>query len=231
MIRWQIIVKLGKTMTQEELDALMSQDFEAGAIDEDTDQEVDDKDFRVSTRDQWPPPPPTTEHKVVHQLDEVTKETEEKSSQIFDILEAISNDSTEAESTATKLKKDIDSIKDTFTKLNTHFPAIKTFKAHLDQIGEIENLILHLERVAVSTNDQVMVAMDIMQFQDIHRQKIERVINVMRALTRYMNSLFASDRTDESRVSSAVHIAGDNTEDVVGEDDIEALIAAFGGKK
>jgi len=85
---------------------------------------------------------------------------------------------------------------------------------------------------AQNANDQTMVAMDIMQYQDIHRQKIERVINVMRALSGYMNSLFEGKIADEKRVSSAVHIQGDtSTEDVVDEEDIEALIAAFGAKK
>lgn len=218
-------------MTQEELDALMGQDLEAEKLDDFKTDNVSNKDFRVERDTQWPPPPPTAEHKVVHQLDEVTKETEEKSSQIFDILEAISNDASEGEESVKNLKSNISSIKEVFEKLHQHFPTIKTFKEQLEKIEEVENLTSRLENLSINTNDQVMVAMDIMQFQDIHRQKIERVINVMRALTRYMNSLFASNVADESRVSSAVHIAGDNTEDVVQEEDIEALIAAFGGKK
>ena len=72
--------------------------------------------------------------------------------------------------------------------------------------------------------------MDIMQYQDIHRQKIERVINVMRALAQYMNSLFEGKIDDSKRVSSAVYIAGDNKEDIASDDDIEALIASFGAK-
>lgn len=221
-------------MTQEELDALMSQDLNDESIDyeeESYDENFKNIDLRVDQESKWPPPPPTKEHKVVHQLDEVTKETEERSSQIFDILEAISNDASEAESTAAKLKDDIASIKETFEKLHNYFPTIKTFKEQLEKIEEIESLVASMENVSITANDQVMAAMDILQFQDISRQKIERVINVMRALTRYMNSLFASAVADESRVSSAVHIAGDSTEDVVGEDDIEALIAAFGSKK
>ena len=76
-----------------------------------------------------------------------------------------------------------------------------------------------------------MMAMDIMQYQDIHRQKIERVINVMRALSKYMNALFEGKKDDDKRVSSAVHIHGDNTtEDVVTSEDIEALIASLGKK-
>jgi hypothetical protein len=72
-----------------------------------------------------------------------------------------------------------------------------------------------------------MMIMDIMQYQDIHRQKIERVINVMRALSKYMNSLFYSDIDDKSRVSSATYIAGDENTNVLNEEDIEALIAGF----
>jgi len=70
--------------------------------------------------------------------------------------------------------------------------------------------------------------MDIMQYQDIHRQKIERVINVMRALSKYMNTLFEGKIDDENRVSSAQHIAGDEHNDLASTDDIEALLAQFG---
>jgi len=69
-----------------------------------------------------------------------------------------------------------------------------------------------------------------MQFQDIHRQKIERVINIMRSLANYMNHLFSSSTDDSQRVSSAKHIPGDDTADLVADDDIEALINSFGQK-
>jgi len=78
----------------------------------------------------------------------------------------------------------------------------------------------------------VMMAMDIMQYQDIHRQKIERVINVMRALSKYISLLFEGSIDDEKRVGSAVHIEGDtSTEDLVTTDDIEAIIESLGKKK
>ena len=73
-----------------------------------------------------------------------------------------------------------------------------------------------------------MSVMDIMQYQDIHRQKIERVINVMRSLSKYMNTLFEGKIDDENRVSSATHIAGDTHNDLASTDDIEALLAQFG---
>jgi len=43
-----------------------------------------------------------------------------------------------------------------------------------------------------------------------------------------MNSLFEGRIDEDKRVSSAQHIAGDNTEDLASTDDIEALLAQFG---
>lgn len=54
--------------------------------------------------------------------------------------------------------------------------------------------------------DEIMMIMDMMQYQDIHRQKIERVINVMRALANIRSSLFEGSIDDEKRVGSAIHI-------------------------
>ena len=80
--------------------------------------------------------------------------------------------------------------------------------------------------------DEIMMAMDIMQYQDIHRQKIERVINVMRALSKYISLLFEGSVDDKNRVGSAVHIEGDEgTEDLVTSEDIEAIIESLGKKK
>jgi len=70
-----------------------------------------------------------------------------------------------------------------------------------------------------------------MQYQDIHRQKIERVINVMRALSKYMSTLFEGKIDDEKRVSSAHHIIGDTHNDLASVDDIEALLAQFGNNE
>lgn len=85
---------------------------------------------------------------------------------------------------------------------------------------------MRLSNIGMNT----LSAMDMMQYQDIHRQKIERVINIMRALSNYMNKLFEGKIDDEKRVSSAKHIHGDENNDVADDDDIEALIAAFGQK-
>jgi hypothetical protein len=83
-------------MTQEELDALMNSDIEVDesedevglsladeSAEEDDDvhyNEIDPNKYRVSATHSWPPPPPTDDNKMVHQLDDVTKESEEKAS-------------------------------------------------------------------------------------------------------------------------------------------------------
>jgi chemotaxis regulatin CheY-phosphate phosphatase CheZ len=226
-------------MTQEELDALMNSDLSEAEEDLESAEEsgeeseaanTSETDYRVSADAKWPPPPPTNDHKVVHQLDEVTQDSERKAGEIFDILEQISTEAEEIESSGNEVKEDLERLKEVFEKLSTHFPNIATFKSELERVEGLISKLDGSEEKAQSINDQTMMAMDVMQYQDIHRQKIERVINVMRALSKYMNSLFEGQIADEKRVGSAVHIHGDNTDDVVGDDDIEALIASFGQK-
>jgi len=233
-------------MTQEELDALMNGgDFDSIDIEEEKPKsqeerdmelakeilEQDPHDFKVSASMDWPPPPPSKEHQVVHQLDDVTKESERKASEIFDLLDAISNEAMNIEPYLKETLKILKSNAEIFEKLKEKFPRVPVFE---DEYNKCKKSISVLNNSLDSLNvisDNILMTMDIMQYQDIHRQKIERVINVMRALSRYMNKLFEGKIDDTKRVSSAVHIVGDNTADVVNEDDIEALIASFGGGK
>jgi len=231
-------------MTQEELDALMSGDADMDAIDEMTsddvgdtseavknpDDEVTEENYRVRADHSWPPPPPTDDNKMVHQLDDVTKESEEKASEIFDIIEALNNDAMDAEESVRNISEVFAQNIENLTKLSERFPQVHTFSQMLGANSEAKEMVdSHIEMLQ-NNQDQIMTVMDIMQYQDIHRQKIERVINVMRALSTYMNNLFAGKMDDSKRVSSAKHIAGDtHNEDVVSNDDIEALLASFGG--
>ena len=114
--------------------------------------------------------------------------------------------------------------------LNEKFPNVESFSEALELNNQAKKSSKEIVGNLQSGQDEVMMAMDAMQYQDIHRQKIERVINVMRALSRYMSSLFEGKIDDKKRVSSAVHIEGDSTADVVSNDDIEALIASLGQK-
>ncbi|MEA3227870.1 MAG: chemotaxis protein [Campylobacterota bacterium] len=224
-------------MTQDELDALMN-----GDIDEDIEIPVESNDssdsqiendnttpenYTDETSHRWPLPA-TDENKMVHQLDDVTKESEEKASEIFDIIENISNDLMDAEEYVQKITETIESNIELFETLSKKFPDVEAFQAQLDSNKlALENSSSAVENIQ-NSGDSIMSAMDIMQYQDIHRQKIERVINVMRSLSNYMNTLFESKQADDTRVSSAQHIHGDTTQDLASTDDIEALLAQFG---
>ncbi len=228
-------------MTQEELDALMNGDMDLDAMEEEAPQgeemqesaPADEKEYgKVKADKAWPPPPPSDDNKVVHQLDDVTKESEEKANEILEEVEKLGDFFMTTEENLGVVKDALESNIELFDKLIEKFPSVESFvkQKEKDQAA-LEKLEESIEMM-MDGNDATMDIMDKMQFQDIHRQKIERVINVMRALSNYMNALFAGKIDDEKRVSSATHIHGDTTtEDVVNEDDIEALLAQFGDKK
>ena len=240
-------------MTQEELDALMSggvdeiDDFEDDVSQESDEQQADlddsqdetteahehhdDKEvplgYSEKTAHHWPLPA-TDENKMVHQLDDVTKESEEKASEIFDIIENISNDLMEKEENLSTVLEVLQSNVELFTTLSTKFPDVAAFSTQLEKNERaLSESNIALESLQ-SNGDAIMNVMDIMQYQDIHRQKIERVINVMRALSKYMNTLFEGRIEDDKRVSSAQHIVGDTHNDLATTDDIEALLEQFG---
>jgi hypothetical protein len=230
-------------MTQEELDALMNEDIDLdepstdsfeeeeleAVADEEHYNESDPHAYRVSALHSWPPPPPTDDNKMVHQLDDVTKESEAKATEIFDLIEGISNDLGDGESTIKDLGKIIDGNIALFETLCAKFPHVDAFKTQLEQNKTARESADGILEMLQNNGDTIINIMDIMQYQDIHRQKIERVINVMRALSTYMNHLFAGKIDDSKRVTSAVHLPGDTTTDnVVSSEDIEALLASFG---
>ncbi|PHQ88660.1 MAG: chemotaxis protein [Sulfurimonas sp.] len=227
-------------MNQEELDALMNGvgDDEINAGD-DADLETSDdglnqseenalpQGYNEGSSSQWPLPA-TDENKMVDQLDDVTKESEEKASEIFDIIEGISNDMMDEEETINNIAEVLSSNIELFTTLSAKFPDVEAFGMQLEKNKQALKDTNETLELLQTSGDSIMNVMDIMQYQDIHRQKIERVINVMRSLAKYMNTLFESKKDDASRVSSAQHIEGDSHNDTASADDIEALLEQFG---
>ena len=232
-------------MTQEELDALMNGDMDMDELqdEESTEQsegsasqeeEVDESDstaiLEENIKSAKLPLPATDENKMVHQLDDVTKESEEKASEIFDIIENISNDLMEKEESLNLILDVLNANVALFEKLSAKFPDVESFQTQLQENKKAVEAANETIEILQKSGDSIMSVMDIMQYQDIHRQKIERVINVMRALSKYMNTLFEGKIEDEKRVSSATHIAGDTHNDVASTEDIEALLAQFGNQ-
>jgi methyl-accepting chemotaxis protein len=221
-------------MTQEELDALMAgglddidEEVEESASSENTDENVEKS---AETSEEIYPPPADDKHRVVAQLDEVTKESEEKAVQILEKMDEISATITD---TTEKIQKIIDFLneqKELFTKLHKAFPHIKKFEEEIQKIDEMLEIANEINEANMDAENEIFTVMDIMQYQDIHRQKIERVINIMRALIKYMNRLFEGKIEDEKRVKSAKHLQGDENEELVSDEDIEKLLEEFGAK-
>ena len=220
-------------MTQEELDALMGGDTDSmdssemedsNKISESSDSSAKSEEDKCNNL----PLPATDENKMVHQLDDVTKESEEKASEIFDIIENISNDLMDTETDIQNIQNILTSNIELFETLSLKFTDVDVFTSQLELNKEALTGTNNSLEAIQNSGDAIMQTMDIMQYQDIHRQKIERVINVMRSLSQYMSNLFESKVDDSKRTSSAQHIPGDNTEDLASSDDIEALLAQFG---
>jgi len=227
-------------MTQDELDALMGTDVDAldeeiAEAKEETEpeevkEEIIENTIESHVNDGQLPFPATNENKMVHQLDDVTRESEEKAGEIFDIIENISNEVMEKEENIGTITEVLTSNIELFTTLSEKFPDVEAFKTQLEKnISAKDEAAIVLETLQTS-GDEIMNVMDIMQFQDIHRQKIERVINAMRALSKYMSTLFEGQIDDDKRVASAQHLHGDDNEDLASEDDLEALLAQFANK-
>lgn len=222
-------------MTQEELDALMSGDINDIEDDEISEQSVEENDDELVLQDEDEdelvmPYPATKENKMVHQLDDVTKESEEKATQMFDILEGVSTILMKKEENLNNLTEVLNTNIELFTKLSEKFPDIEKFQTSLAENEKAVEDANEVLEALQNSGDDIMSIMDIMQYQDIHRQKIERVINVMRVLSKYMNQLFEGKIEDSKRVSSAKHIEGDTHNELASTDDIEALLEQFGQK-
>ena len=146
------------------------------------------------------------------------------------MLDSINNLLMDGEEEATGIKDVLNSNIEIFEKLSAKFSHIPSFAEQKDKCQSALEALESIETKLQDGQNDIMNIMDMMQYQDIHRQKIERVINVMRALSKYMNSLFESNIDDKSRAPSAVHLEGDRTDNLMSDDDIEALINSLGKK-
>ncbi len=174
----------------------------------------------------WPLPS-VDENKMVIQLDEVTRESEEKAVEIFDIIDGIYNELSEKEQKLTHIAEVLGGNIMLLEKLSLSFPEVKAFGNTLQKSrASLEEANKMFQNCQLN-GDALLGCMDIFQYQDIHRQKIERVVNVMRSLSNYMNNLLDGKTKDSNRASSALHIAGDNNSTLVSNDEIEALLAQF----
>ena len=171
------------------------------------------------------PLPAEKDTKVVNQLSQVANDSEEKVSQIFDVLSSTLDNNNEFRNYIKDFEVFIKAQSELLISLNNKFPNIKVFDEHLTNANKVTSSLKDLKNLVNSGDSEIFQAMELMQFNDINRQKIERVMSVIRKLSLYLNNLF-EDNTPAKDVVVARHIHGDDTDDLIG-DDLDKLIAEF----
>ena len=171
------------------------------------------------------PLPAEQDTKVVNQLTQVANDSEEKVSQIFDVLSLTLDNNNELRTFIKDFETFINSQSALLGSLNSKFPNIKVFDEHLSNANKVSDSIKNLKSMINSEDSEIFQAMELMQFNDINRQKIERVMSVIRKLSSYLNILF-EDNSPQKDIAVAKHIHGDSTDDLIG-DDLDKLIAEF----
>lgn len=175
------------------------------------------------------PLPAEKDTKVVNQLSQVANDSEEKVSQIFDVLSLTLDNNSAIRNKLKKSDEFINSQVNLLNSLSVRFPNIKIFNEHLNNAKDISDSVSEIKNILNDEDNHIFQAMELMQFNDINRQKIERVMSVIRKLTLYLNNLFEDDGSSKD-IAVAKHIHGDENSDLIG-DDLDKLIAEFSNNK
>lgn len=176
------------------------------------------------------PLPADDESKVVTQLSAVAEDSEEKATKIFDVLSYILDENMAIDGSVNKLSTFFEEQEKVLQTLTTKFPNVDVFSSNLEMLQELKDEPKNIKERLNNENNELFSAMELMQYHDINRQKIERVMSVIRKLSIYLNNIFEDDNSHKE-IAVAKHISGDNTDDLVGDEDLDALIAEFGGAK
>jgi len=146
---------------------------------------------------------PKEDHRVVDKLDEITKESEEKVNQLFELLEnAVSRiDAMDAE--LKKVKPYLDEHKKFMDLFVSAFPKASVNKNY-EYFSNVLKIFDEIQKTHEELKNYIFDSMDLLQFQDITRQKIEKVISVIQALHEYLNNWFASGSKVRARVAKTI---------------------------
>lgn len=171
------------------------------------------------------PTPAQSDTKVVSQLTQVANDSKEKVSKTFDVLSLALDNNRIIRDNFKDYEKSLSSQALLLNNLSQKFPNIKVFSEHLDNINKISLSIKNLNNVLNDEDNSIFQAIELMQFNDINRQKIERVKFIIRKLSLYLNNLF-EDNDDPKFTPATEHIHGDSKNDLAGND-LDKLIEEF----
>ena len=146
---------------------------------------------------------------VISELDTVTAVTERESNKVMDQLDQIGQ------------------------LVNRQQLLITEIMAHEGaQAPDIQNVIHQVMSAGKEIQDKVFEAMDLMQFQDITRQKLERILHHLRQIHDYIVDLLGTGlKSDTQRPSISHTIAQTGTTPDENKAHADAVIEAFKSKK
>lgn len=224
----------GETIDEMDVDKILA--GIDGIVDDNADQDTAtasntktvDKEIENKINNNQYPLPVSDENKVVNQLNDVADDSEEKASKIFDVLSFILDENSEIAKYNKNMAEFILQQSELLESLSKKFPNVDVFTEHLTNAQALIEDSKELAAKVDGENNKVFEAMELMQYHDINRQKIERVMAVIKKLSSYLNGIF-EDESDRAEVQIAKHISGDSN-DIVNSDDIESLISEFSNK-
>jgi hypothetical protein len=144
-------------------------------------------------------------------LDEIIQEEPQKDMDECDIVHQLSSVTVDSEKKATEIMAQLDQVLNELDALGTCINENQSDKA-LVIVEDLKNVIFD--------------TMSMMQYQDIHRQKIERVINTMVKISSMMNDTLQ----DVVNIAPSAKHIDDEDGAVVDDAELEQLIAAMGNK-
>jgi len=146
---------------------------------------------------------------VISELDTVTSVTERESNKVMDQLDQIS--------------RLVSRQQQLVTEIMSHDGA---------QAAGIQQAIHEVMSAGKEIQDKVFEAMDLMQFQDITRQKLERIVYHLRQIHDYIVDLLGTGlKSDAERPSISHTIAQTGTTPDENKAHADAVIQAFKSKK
>ena len=164
---------------------------------------------------------------IPNQLGQVANDSEEKATKIFDALSYILDDNEELRKITKSLDGFIQSQHKMLEMLNKKFPNVKEFSDNLATVKELIDKPKEIQSRLHNRDKELFETMELMQFHDINRQKIERVMGLVINLSRQLNAIF-DDESNSINIANPNHLPGDDSADLVDGDDLESLIAEFG---
>ncbi len=166
---------------------------------------------------------PSGEHRVIDKLDEINKESEEKVNKLFEYLEAVTEELDKTEKLTNNIKPYLEKHKDFMEYFSEHFPKV-VIKDNYEYFKNIVSITSEIENSISAIRSNIFNAMDTLQFQDITRQKIERVIGVIKALQEYLNSWFDSSSYDDKPRARTAHTIVDEKDKNKVDESVEDII-------